>query len=66
MEPKDDNSKMSEVIFNRCKYYTIYELENGTIDLSIGNNGTSTGFVKLSYFDKKNTEIIKQKAIDDL
>lgn len=65
-EPKDDNSKMYEVGMNRCKYYTIYELENGTIELSIGNDGTSTGFVILSYFDKKNSEIIKQKAIDDL
>ncbi|MDY0015766.1 MAG: hypothetical protein RBS13_06105, partial [Bacteroidales bacterium] len=65
-EPKDDNSKMSQVVFNTCKYYTIYELENGTIELSIGNDGTSTGFVILSYFDKKNREIIRQKAIDDL
>jgi len=57
---------MSQVVFNTCKYYTIYELENGTIELSIGNDGTSTGFVILSYFDKKNREIIRQKAIDDL
>jgi hypothetical protein len=65
-EPKDDNSKMFEVGMNKCKYYTTYELENGTIQLSIENNGLSTSFVMLSYFDKTNSEIIRQKALDDL
>lgn len=65
-EPKDDNSKMYEVGMNRCKYYTIYELENGTIQLSIENDGFSNSFVMLSYFDKINSEIIRQKAKDDL
>ena len=65
-EPKDDNSKMHEVRMNRCKYYTTFELENGSIQLSIENDGFSTTFVMLSYFDKINSEIIRQKAIDDL
>jgi hypothetical protein len=66
IEPMDDNSKMHEVGMNRCKYYTTFELENGSIQLSIENDGFSTGFVMLSYFDKINSEIIKAKAIDDL
>ncbi len=65
-EPDDDNSKMHQVGMNNCKYYTTYELENGTIQLSIENNGFSASFVMLSYFDKINSEIIRQKAIDDL
>ena len=65
-EPEDDNSKMHQVVMNNCKYYTTYESENGTIQLSIENNGFSSSFVMLSYFDKINSEIIRQKAIDDL
>lgn len=65
-EPDDDNSKMHEVGMYRCKYYITYELANGTIQLSIENDGFSTSFVMLSYFDKTNSKIIRQKAIDDL
>lgn len=64
--PLDDNSKMHEVGMNNCKYYTTFELDNGSIQLSIENEGFSTSFVMLSYFDKINSEIIRQKAIDDL
>ena len=65
-EPKDDNSKMHEVGMDRCKYYTIYETEKGSIELSIGNNGFRSAFVMLSYYDKINSDIIKAKAKDDL
>lgn len=65
-EPEDDNSKMHEVLMNRCKYYTTYETENGSIQLSIENDGFSTSFVRLSYFDKINSEIIRNEALKDL
>jgi len=65
-QPRDDNSKMHEVGMNNCKYYTTYETENGSIQLSIENDGFSTSFVRLSYFDKINSKIIREKAIDDL
>jgi hypothetical protein len=63
--PDDDNSKMHEVIMNRCKYYTTYETEKGSIQLSIENNDM-TSHVMLAYYDKINSEIIKAKARDDL
>ena len=63
--PDDDNSKMHEVIMNRCKYYTTYETEKGSIQLSIENNDM-TSYVMLAYYDKINSEIIKAKARDDL
>jgi hypothetical protein len=47
-------------------YYTTFDLENGSIHLSIENDGFSTSFVMLSYYDKINSEIIRQKALDDL
>lgn len=66
IEPEDDNSKMHEVGMNRCKYYSAYEMENGSIRLSIENDGFSTSFVRLSYFDKINSKIIREKAKGDL
>lgn len=65
-EPDDDNSKMHAVGMNNCKYYTTFELENGSIQLSIGNDGFSSSFVMLSYYDEINSEKVRQKAIEDL
>ena len=65
-KPNDDNSRMYEVKFDRCKYYSTYETDKGIIQLSIEHNGVIECFVMLSYYDKINSEIIKAKAIDDL
>jgi len=65
-EPGDDKAKMFQVGMDRCKYFTTFELENGSIHLSIENNGFSSSFVMLSYYDKVNSEKIRQKALDDL
>lgn len=65
-QPKDDESKMYEVKFDKCKYYTIYETEKGTIQLSIEHDGVMSCFVKLAYFDKINGETIKKEALNDL
>jgi hypothetical protein len=61
----DDNSKMHQVKMNTCKYYTTYETDKGSIQLSIENN-LMTCYVMLAYFDKINSDIIRAKAIDDL
>jgi len=61
----DDNLKMSEVKMNGCKYFTSYETEKGSIQLSIGASEMNC-FVILEYFDKINGGIIKAHAIDDL
>jgi len=65
-QPNDDNRKMYEVEFDRCKYYSIYESQNGTIELSIGHDGVTSCYVQLVYFDKINSDIIKKKAKGDL
>ena len=65
-QPRDDNSKMYEVKFDRCKYYTTYETKKGDIQLSIEHNSVISCFVMLSYYDKINSDIIKAKAKDDL
>ena len=65
-EPKDDNRKMYEVKFDRCKYYSIWRTEKGQIKLAIDHSESSTCMVKLLYFDKINSDKIKAKAKDDL
>ncbi|MCR9063834.1 MAG: hypothetical protein NXI00_07700 [Cytophagales bacterium] len=64
--PDDDVSRMYHTKLNRCKYLTTFELKNGSIQLSIGNGSYSSTYVSLLYFDKVNSEIIRQKAINDL
>jgi hypothetical protein len=65
-QPKDDNIKMYEVKFNRCKYYSIWRTEKGKIHLSIDSSDPSSCNVKLLYIDKINGDKIKAKAKDDL
>jgi hypothetical protein len=66
LEPRDDNSRMYQVKFDNCKYYTTYIMDKGKIQLSIEHDEVIRCFVMIAYFDKINSEIIKAKAIDDL
>lgn len=65
-QPKDDNSRMYEVQFDRCKYYSIWQTDKGEIELSIDHNSVTSCFVKLLYVDKVNSDKIRAKAKDDL
>jgi len=65
-QPKDDNSKMYEVKFDNCKYYTTYETGQGTIQLSIEHDGVTSCYVMLAYYDKINSEVIRKNALGDL
>jgi hypothetical protein len=62
----NDGSKMISVLLGYCKYYTIYETDKGTIELSIEQIDYKRSFVKLTYFDKINGETIKKDALNDL
>lgn len=64
-EPKDDGSKMTQVHLDACKYVTTYETDKGSIQLSIKGD-ISSAFVTLAYFDKINSNIIREKAKGDL
>ena len=65
-EPKDDNSKIYAVKFDRYKYYSIWQIEKGEIQLSIDHNSSTGCYIKLLYLDKINGDKIKAKAKDDL
>jgi len=64
--PEDDGSKIIQVKLGACKYYTNYETEKGTIQLSIEHESVTRCFIKLVYFDKINSESLKKQALDDL
>lgn len=66
IQPDDDYRKMHEVNFDRCKYYSTWQTNNGTIRLSINHKGYNDCFVTIAYFDKINGDKTKEKAIDDL
>jgi hypothetical protein len=57
---------MHAVKMNNCYFSSSFNTENGTIILLIENNGVVSTFVKLVYYDKTNTKIIKAQALDDL
>ena len=65
-EPHDDGDRMYRVQFDECKYVTIWETEKGDIELAIDHDDVSSCFVRLSYWDKNNTEKVTNSAIDDL
>ena len=65
-EPRDDNMRMYEVRMDRCVYVATWETEKGDIELVIDHADYSSCFVKLSYWDKINTEKVTSSAIDDL
>jgi hypothetical protein len=64
--PDNDGSKLIQVELGACQYYTFFETEKGSIQLSIEHEGVRSCFVKLAYFDKINSETIKKEALNDL
>lgn len=65
-ETSDDNTKMTYVKLDRCKYVATFETPKGNIQLSISHKSLSSCYVMLTYFDKINGDIIRANAMDDL
>lgn len=65
-QPNDDRSKMYAVGSDRCKYHSIWQTDKGNIQLSISHKGYSSSFVTLAYFDKNNSDVMRESAINDL
>lgn len=63
----DENDKMYEVKNNHCEYYSIFNVKNGSISLSIGYDGILVGCrAKLWYSDKINSVVFEEAAMEDL
>lgn len=65
-EPREDESKMHQIRFDNCKYITDYQTTDGYIELKIDHESVSSCFVRLTYVDKINSSIIREKAKGDL
>lgn len=61
----DDNSKMHELKFDGCNYYSQFEGDNGKIQLEITHQSLEC-YVMLSYFDNANQEKLRKQIMDDL
>lgn len=60
----DDQSKMLELIMDRCKYYSVFDGLNGDIQLEIKHSDDC--FVMISYFDNVNQDKLRKRIMDDL
>ena len=66
--PLSDGDKLLALKTDCCTWYTVYRVSKGTIRLSIENKGGGLGpsRVLLRYYDKINSEAVKQQALEDL
>lgn len=63
----DDYFKMHALHSGEYEWYTVFRTDLGSIELSlIEGTEYSTGCVRLSYYDKANSEKVMQSAMDDL
>jgi len=66
IQQEDDALKMYAIITDKCNYSTTYQTENGSIHLIISHDNLLRCFVRLTYYDKKNSEIVKSEASLDV
>ncbi len=63
----DNNGlKMSALHDDEVVWYTAWSEDLGDIELTIVGSSYGNGCVRLSYFDKANSETVKQAALEDL
>lgn len=64
--PADNNSKLYELLMDRCTWYATFTTSKGDIQLSIQKGEYGSHFVLLKYYDKINTDTVRQQAMNDL
>ena len=64
--PRDNNSRLHELYMDRCTWYTTFTTPKGDIQLSLHKGEYNSYFVLLKYYDKINTDTVRQQAMDDL
>lgn len=64
--PQTDNDKLHRLKMDECTWYTTFTTPKGDIQLSIDNQSVMSCFILLRYFDKINTDAVRQQAMDDL
>lgn len=64
--PSDNFEKLHRLKMDQCNYATLFKTPKGDIQLSLEHGTISSCFVRLQYWDKKNTDAIKAQVLDDL
>lgn len=64
--PSDDRGKYDKLSKDQCYYESLFEVENGSIELMMVYEIFSGAHVLMRYLDKINTNIVRQAAMDDL
>lgn len=64
--PQTDQEKWINLMTDNYTWYTIFETENGDIQLSLEKGDYGEYFVLLKYFDRINTEAVRSAAMEDL
>lgn len=65
-KPQSDNDKWYKLIGKLCTYYSYFETEKGDISIEMFSADYTTCRVKLQYWDKINTNTVRDNAMDDL
>ena len=65
-DPQTDQEKWINIMTDNYTWYTIFETENGYIQLSLEKGDYGEYFVLLKYFDRINTEAVRSAAMEDL
>lgn len=62
----DDNMKMHYVKYDKCRYFSVFSTDGGSIELRIDHNELLSCYVVLIYEDTTNGDKVRSSAIDDL
>lgn len=62
----DNRTKFYYLTSDRCKWASIFETENGTIELYMQQTDYDKAAVVIKYYDGANTEAMKASALEDL
>ncbi len=63
---RDDNSKIHELIMDRCNYKTRFKTEKGDLVLTLITENYNNCHVLLGYYDRINGLEVEAAALDDL
>ena len=64
--PYDDNERFYELGMGRCTYVTGFQTEKGSISVEMMKVNMLEATVKLQYWDRINTDAVRDNAMDDL
>ncbi len=63
-QPQDDENRFYAVLADQCYYFSDFEIDNGSVDLSIEHGETSGCYLLMKYYDKINYEMIEVGPVD--